>query len=127
MRIIYDLDEMIETARGWLAGGSVGLVPVNGNLHSGHLVLVRSSLKECEISTVCIFENNLQFESDETLTRISLRLAANLQILDQERVDVVFIPRPYDFYAPGFSTHVVPYGPVAERLEGTIQPERKYA
>ena len=46
MRIIYDLDEMTETARGWLAGGSVGLVPINGNLHAGHLALVRSSLNE---------------------------------------------------------------------------------
>jgi pantoate--beta-alanine ligase len=123
MRIIYDLDEMTETARGWLAGGSVGLVPVNGNLHAGHLPLVRSSLKECEISIVCFFENNLQFESDETLTRIPLRLAANLQVLDQERVDVVFIPRSYEFYPPGFATHVIPFGPVAERLEGAIQPE----
>jgi pantoate--beta-alanine ligase len=123
MRIIYDLDEMTETARGWLAGGSVGLVPVNGNLHAGHLALVHASLKECEISIVCIFENNLQFESDETLTRIPLPLAANLQVLDQERVDVVFIPRPYDLYPPGFSTHVVPFGPVAERLEGAFQPE----
>jgi len=123
MRIIYDLDEMTETARGWLAGGSVGLVPINGNLHAGHLALVRSSLNECEISIVCIFENNLQFESNETLTRIPLRLDANLQVLDQERIDIVFIPRPYDFYPAGFSTHVVPFGPVAERLEGAIQPE----
>lgn len=123
MRIIYDLDEMTETARGWLAGGSVGLVPVNGNLHAGHLALVRSSLNECEISIVCIFANNLQFEFNEMLTRIPLRLNANLQVLDQERVDIVFIPRPYDFYPSGFSTHVVPFGPVAERLEGAIQPE----
>ena len=123
MRIIYDLDEMTETARGWLAGGSVGLVPVNGNLHAGHLALVRSSLNECEISIVCIFTNNLQFESNEMLTRIPLRLNANLQVLDQERVDIVFIPRPYDFYPSGFSTHVVPFGPIAERLEGAIQPE----
>ena len=123
MRIIYDLDEMTETARGLLAGGSVGLVPVNGNLHAGHLALVRSSLNECEISIVCIFANNLQFESNEMLTRIPLRLNANLQVLDQERVDIVFIPHPYDFYPSGFSTHVVPFGPVAERLEGAIQPE----
>jgi pantoate--beta-alanine ligase len=123
MRIIYDLDEMTETARGWLAGGSVGLVPVNGNLHAGHLALVRSSLNECEISIVCIFANNLQFEFNEMLTRIPLRLNANLQVLDQERVDIVFIPRPYDFYPSGFSTHVVAFGPVAERLEGAIQPE----
>ena len=121
MRIIYDLDEMTETARGWLTGGSVGLVPVIGNLHAGHLALVRSSIQECELSIVSIFDNSLQFDSDEVLTRIPLHLATNLQLLEQERVDVVFIPRPSDFYPSGFSTHVVPFGPLAERLEGATQ------
>ena len=123
MRIIYDLDEMTETARGWLTGGSVGLVSVLGNLHAGHLALIRSSIQECEISIVSIFYNNLQFESDEETSRIPLRLTANLQLLEQERVNVVFIPRLSDFYPTGFSTHVVPFGPLAERLEGAIQPE----
>ena len=47
MRIMYDLDE---TTRCWLAGGSVGLIPVTSNLHAGHLALVRSSGNQ-----VCIF------------------------------------------------------------------------
>ncbi len=117
MRIIYDLDEMTETARGWLTGGSVGLVPVIGNLHAGYLALVRSSIQECELSIVSILDYSLQFESDDVHTQIPLRLAVNLQLLEQERVDVVFIPRPSDFYPSGFSTHVVPFGPLAEKLE----------
>lgn len=123
MRIIYDLDEMTETARGWLAGGSVGLVPAIGNLHAGHVALIRSSLKECELSVVSIFDNHLHFESDEAQSRIPFNLAANLQLLDQEHVGVVFIPRPHDFYPSNFSTHIIPFGPIAERLEGAIQPE----
>jgi pantoate--beta-alanine ligase len=126
MRIIYDLNEMTETARGWLAGGSVGLVVVNGNLHDGHMALVRSSLQERELSVVCIFDNNMQFESSEALKRMPLHLAANLQRLDQEQVDVVFIPRPSDFYPSGFSTHVVPFGPFAERLERANQHENMH-
>lgn len=117
MRIIYDLDEMTETARGWLTGGSVGLVPVIGNLHAGHLALVRSSIQECELSIVSILDSSLQFESDDVHTRIPLRLAANLQLLEQERIDVVFIPRPSDFYPSDFSTHVVPFGPLSATLE----------
>jgi pantoate--beta-alanine ligase len=123
MRIIYDLDEMTETARGWLTGGSVGLVSVLGNLHAGHLALVRSSIQECEISIVSVFDNSFQFESDEKSSRIPLRLTANLQLLEQERVNVVFIPRLSDFYPSGFSTRVVPFGPFAEKLDGANQHE----
>jgi pantoate--beta-alanine ligase len=123
MRIIYDLDEMTETARGWLAGGSVGLIPVTSNLHAGHLALVRSSLHECELSVVSIVDHSLQIDSEETLTHVPLRLAANLRLLEQEHVDVVFIPRLHDFYPPGFATEIVSFGHVTERLEGAIQPK----
>jgi pantoate--beta-alanine ligase len=123
MRIIDDLDEMTETARGWLTGGSVGLVPVLGNLHAGHLALVRSSIQECEICIVSVFDNSFQFESDEKSSRIPHRLTANLQLLEQERVNVVFIPRLSDFYPSGFSTRVVPFGPFAEKLDGANQHE----
>jgi pantoate--beta-alanine ligase len=122
LRIIYDLDEMTETARGWLAGGTVGLVPTIGNLHAGHVALVQSSLQECELSIVGIFDNLLQLEPDQTQRRVPHTLADDLQLLDQERVDIVFIPRSDDFYPASFSTHVIPSGPIAERLEGATQP-----
>ncbi len=123
MRIIYDLDEMTETARGWLAGGSIGLVPIMGNLHAGHAALVQSSLQECELSVVSIFDNLLRLEFDETQSRLPHSLADDLQLLEQEGVDVVFIPRSDDFYPASFSTHVILSGPIAERLEGATQPE----
>lgn len=123
MRIIYDLDEMTETARGWLVGGSVGLIPVAREVHAGHLALIRSSLQECELSVVSIVDHNPQVSPDTTLTHMPRNLSVNLQLLDQERVDVVFIPGPHDLYPPGFSTRVVSFGPLAERLEGAIQPK----
>jgi pantoate--beta-alanine ligase len=122
MRIIHDLDEMTETARGWLTGGSVGLVPTMGHLHAGHVALVQASLNECEFSVVSIFDTSLQLESDESLALIPRDLARDLQLLDEQQVDVVFIPDPEDFYPANFSTQVVPSGPIAERLEGAAKP-----
>jgi pantoate--beta-alanine ligase len=123
MRIIYDLDEMTETARGWLAGGSVGLVPTTGNLHAGHIALIQSSLQECELSVVSIFDHFLQLQTDKAKSRFPHSLASDLLCLDQQKVDIVFIPRPDDFYPVNFSTHIIPFGPIAERLEGVNQTE----
>ncbi len=122
MRVIHDLDEMTETARGWLASGSVGFVPTRGHLHRGHVTLVRSSLQECELTIVSIFVNPLQFGSYDGLAYDTHELAKDLQLLDIEQVNVVFIPRSEDFFPANFSTHVTPTGPIAERLEGAARP-----
>jgi len=52
-----------------------------------------------------------------------MNLAATLQLLDLEHVDVVFVPRSHYFFPTSFSTYVVPFGPIAEKLEGAIQPD----
>lgn len=122
MRIIHDLDEMTETARGWLIAGTVGLVPTVGPLHTGHVTLMRSSLQTCELSVVSILANPAQFGFDEDRPDYLYKLTEDLQLLDRERVDVVFIPRPEDFYPTDFSTVIIPSGPVAERLEGALRP-----
>ncbi|TMD01506.1 MAG: hypothetical protein E6J11_02970 [Chloroflexi bacterium] len=74
MRIIHNLDEMTETARGWLAGGSVGFVPTMGSLHQGHISLVQAAHQECEIGVASIFVNPLQFEESDDLLRIYIPL-----------------------------------------------------
>jgi len=118
MRIIQTLDEMTETARGWLAGGSVGFVPTMGYLHGGQISLVEAARKECEISVVSIFVNPLQFSTRDEFEHYPRDLTRDIQLLRTTQVDVVFAPRDEDFYPPDFSTHVVPSGPLAERLEG---------
>jgi pantoate--beta-alanine ligase len=123
MRIIHDLDEMTETARGWLIAGTVGIVPTAGPIHTGHVTLIRSSLQTCELSVVSILANPAQFGINEDQPHYAYNLTEDLQLLDRERVDVVFIPRPEDFYPADFSTVVIPSGPVAERLEGALRPD----
>ncbi len=118
MRIIHTLDEMTETARGWLAAGSVGFVPTMGYLHKGHLSLVEAARKECEISVISIFVNPFQFATREEFERYPRDLTRDIQLLRTAQVDVVFVPGDEDFYPPDFSTHVTPSGPLFERLEG---------
>ncbi|GAC1423718.1 MAG: hypothetical protein NVS4B1_12980 [Ktedonobacteraceae bacterium] len=108
MRVIYTINEMIETARGWLAAGAVGFVPTTGNLHAGHLALVKAAQEECAISIVSIFVNPLQFSSEEELVQFPRLLARDLQLLRSAHVDVVFVPRAEDMYPPTFSTYITP-------------------
>jgi len=122
MRIIHTLDEMTETARGWLAGGSVGFVPTMGFLHAGHLSLVQAAQQECEISVACIFVNPIQFDAQEDLLRYPRDLERDLQLLQDINVDVVFIPHAEDIYPLHFSTYVTPIGPTMARLESLSSP-----
>ncbi len=121
MRIIYTLDEMIETARGWLAAGSVGFVPTTGNLHASHLALVKTAQEECEICIVSIFVNPLQFTSAEELARFPRPLERDLQLLTDAQVDVVFVPRTEDIYPSTFSTYITPTIARTEHIEQAFQ------
>jgi pantoate--beta-alanine ligase len=119
MRIIQNLDEMTETARGWLAGGTVGFVPTMGHLHAGHLSLVQAVQRECEISVVSIFVNPLQFDPGHDHAMYPRNLSGDLQLLDNEHVDIVFVPRFEDIYPPHFSTYVTPEGQITQWLKKT--------
>lgn len=119
MRIIQNLDEMTETARGWLAGGTVGFVPTMGHLHAGHLSLMKAVQRECEISVVSIFVNPLQFDPGLDHAIYPRNLSGDLQLLDNEHVDIVFAPRSEDIYPPHLSTYVTPEGQITQWLKKT--------
>jgi len=123
MRIIDNLDEMTETARGWLSGGSVGFVPTRGHLHAGHLELIQAARQECEISVVSIFLDAVTPGSSEDPAAYPQYLVQDLQLLTSANVDVVFLPRAGDMYPPDFSTYLALTGPLSERLEGVSRPD----
>lgn len=120
MRIIHSLDEMTETARGWLAGGPVGFIPTSGNLHAGQLSLIQASQRECEITVVSIFMDKEEFATQYQGAGLMYDLTRDVQLLESAQVDIVFIPRPEDIYPPAFATYVMASGPVVEHLECTL-------
>ena len=124
MRIIHSLDEMTETARGWLAGGPVGFVPTSGRLHAGHLSLVQAARRECEVTVVSIFPSKDDSHTPDQGAGLVYDLTRDVQLLDSAQVDVVFIPRPEDIYPPTFATYVMASGPVVERLECSLSRDR---
>ena len=74
------------------AGGRVGFVPTMGNLHSGHLALVREARRLADTVVVSIFVNPLQFGANEDLDSYPRTLEADQAALRAEGVDLLFAP-----------------------------------
>jgi pantoate--beta-alanine ligase len=99
----------------------LGLVPTMGYLHAGHLSLVRQARDECGAVAVSIFVNPTQFGPREDLSRYPRNLEHDLQLLREEKVDLVFVPSVAEIYPPGFSTFI-DVRDVTEMLEGAARP-----
>lgn len=78
---------------------SIGFVPTLGALHLGHLSLVKLSKKHCAKTIVSIYLNPAQFSPDEDLESYPKTLEQDLQHLEQEGVDVAFLPTNREMYA----------------------------
>ena len=99
----------------------LGLVPTMGALHAGHMSLVTAARHECATVAASIFVNPLQFGPGEDFTRYPRTLDADLTLLADAGVDVVFTPDAQTFTPPGRLTTVSVAG-LTERLEGASRP-----
>jgi pantoate--beta-alanine ligase len=119
MRIIESVPDMVRVCRE--ISRPLGLVPTMGALHAGHLALVRRAKEENQSVAVSIFVNSTQFGPQEDLSQYPRDLERDLDLLRQERCDLVFTPSPSAIYPPGFDTWVE-VAPLAEKLEGAFRP-----
>jgi pantoate--beta-alanine ligase len=101
--------------------GPVGLVPTMGYLHQGHLSLVRRARAENTAVMASIYINPSQFGTGEDLVGYPRDFDRDLELLQREGVDVVFVPSDAEMYPPGFSTWVDVEG-ITARLEGASRP-----
>jgi pantoate--beta-alanine ligase len=101
--------------------GVVGFVPTMGYLHEGHLSLVRQARVENSEVIVSIFVNPTQFGVGEDYAVYPRDTERDLDLLQREKTDFVFIPAVDEMYSLGFNTWVKIEG-VTERLEGACRP-----
>lgn len=102
MQVISDILPLREQRRQWqLEGKVIGFVPTMGNLHDGHLDLVREAKKHCDIVVVSIFVNPMQFGPNEDLDAYPRTLEEDIQALDALGVTTLFTPKVEDIYAKG--------------------------
>lgn len=101
----------------------VALVPTMGGLHAGHLRLVQAAREYATTVVVSIYVNPLQFGRDEDLDNYPRTLDADCRALEQEGVDIVFMPDDQSMYLRGMDeqTKVVVPG-LSDILCGKYRP-----
>lgn len=81
------------------AGKRISLVPTMGNLHAGHLSLVKQAQALGDYVVVSIFVNPSQFVADEDFDSYPRTLETDLELLSNLNVDLVFMPDTSEIYS----------------------------
>ena len=98
------------------------VVPTMGNLHAGHLALVRQAKPLGDITVSTIFVNRLQFAPHEDFDTYPRTLDADCQQLEAAGCDLVFAPLEAEMYPQPQTFKVHPPGELADILEGHFRP-----
>ncbi|WP_456413264.1 pantoate--beta-alanine ligase [Thiolapillus sp.] len=85
--------------------GETALVPTMGNLHQGHLALVRRARELAGQVVVSIFVNPMQFDREQDLRAYPRTLDEDLALLRNEGVDLVFTPAEKLVYPKSMAVH----------------------
>lgn len=100
---------------------SIAFVPTMGNLHEGHLSLVREAQEQANCTVVSIFVNQLQFSPTEDYDQYPRTIERDCFLLKDIDVDIVFIPDKHTLY-PEPQEFLLMLPPVADLLEGMFRP-----
>jgi pantoate--beta-alanine ligase len=117
-----DVVRTVAELRAALAGREVACVPTMGNLHEGHLALMRLARGAAPLTVATIFVNRLQFAPTDDFDTYPRTFAADCAALERERVDFIFAPDEREMYPVPQGYKVDPPPELADILEGAFRP-----
>jgi pantoate--beta-alanine ligase len=101
----------------------IAFVPTMGNLHEGHLQLVRHAMAVAGRVVVSIFVNPMQFGPQEDFAQYPRTLEADQAALMDVGADLLFLPDVDELYPQGVGqTTVVEVPALNALLEGAYRP-----
>jgi pantoate--beta-alanine ligase len=119
MKIISSIEELRDQLRGQLR---TAFVPTMGNLHEGHLSLIRLARRHGDPVVASIFVNRLQFGPNEDFDKYPRTFQADVEKLEKEGVYVLFAPTEKDLYPEPQEYRVRPPDDLGNILEGEFRP-----
>lgn len=124
MQIISEVAPLRDHVGQWQkAAKRIAFVPTMGNLHQGHLTLVRKAREQGDVVVVSIFVNPMQFDRADDLANYPRTLDDDLTKLREEGADLVFTPSADTLYPHGLEAHTAVEVPkLSSMLEGASRP-----
>lgn len=122
MKIIHSINELRESlTQQRQAGKCIGFVPTMGNLHDGHLTLVKTARQSCDVVVVSIFVNPTQFGVGEDFDSYPRTLQQDCTLVEQF-CDVVFAPSIEEMYGTQPRLTQVSVSGITQDLCGASRP-----
>lgn len=124
MQVFEQILALREQVNAWKKSGhSIGFVPTMGNLHHGHLSLVKLAQQKCDKVIVSIFVNPTQFGPNEDFDSYPRTFESDQKQLLALQADAVFYPSVEAIYPNGVvQTKVVVPEKLTALLEGENRP-----
>ena len=120
MKVVHTIQELRDQLRGQLR---VAFVPTMGNLHEGHLALMKLARQHGDPVVASIFVNRLQFAPGEDFERYPRTLQDDIKKLQRDRdVYCLFAPDERELYPEPQNYRVQPPQELGDILEGEHRP-----
>ena len=120
MKVVHTIQDLRDHLRGQ---NRIAFVPTMGNLHEGHLSLMKLARQHGDPVVASIFVNRLQFGPNEDFDQYPRTLAADIEKLERERdVYVLFAPNEREMYPEPQNFRVQPPDDLGDILEGEFRP-----
>jgi pantoate--beta-alanine ligase len=119
MKVISSIHELRDQLRGQ---NRAAFVPTMGNLHEGHLSLMRLARQHGDPVVASIFVNRLQFGPNEDFDKYPRTLQDDIEKLQKEGVYVLFAPTERDMYPEPQEYRIDPPHDLGDILEGEFRP-----
>lgn len=119
MKIIHTIADLRAQLQGQLR---TAFVPTMGNLHEGHLSLMRLAADHGDPVVASIFVNRLQFGPNEDFDKYPRTLEDDIAKLEKEGVYVLFAPNEQEMYPVPQDYRISPPQDLGDILEGEFRP-----